>query len=52
MSKELPTSRFEWMTDDEIEDWRQLSCFLEVDVEYPEQLHDHHSDYPLAPERV
>ena len=40
------------MTDNELEDWKHLSCFLEVDLEYPEQLHDLHNDYPLAPERI
>ena len=29
-----------------------MSCFLEVDLEYPEDLHDLPNDYPLAPERV
>ena len=52
MSKQLPTSGFEWMTDNELEDWKHLSCFLEVDLEYPEDLHDPHNDYPLAPERI
>ena len=52
MSKQLPTSGFEWMTDDERDDWKHLSCFFEVDLEYPEDLHDLHNDYPLAPERV
>ena len=28
---------------------KHLSCILEVDLEYPEHLHN---DYPLAPERV
>ena len=32
MSKQLPTSVFEWMTDDELDDWKHLSCFLEVDI--------------------
>ena len=40
------------MTDDELDDWKHLSCILEVDLEYPEDLHDLHNDYPLAPERV
>ena len=40
------------MIDDEFNDWKHLSCFLEVDLEYPEDLHDLHNDYPLAPERV
>ena len=39
------------MTDDELDDWKHLSCFLEVDMEYPEDLHDLHNDYTLAPER-
>ena len=39
MSKQLPTSGFEWMTDDELDDWKHLSCFL-LDLEYPEDLHD------------
>ena len=52
MSKQQPTSGFEWMTDDELDDWKHLSCFLEVDLEYPEQLHDLHNDYPLAPQRI
>ena len=52
MSKQLPTSGFKWMTDNERDDWKHLSCFLEVDLEYPEDLHNLHNDYPLAPERV
>ena len=52
MSKQLPTSGFEWMIDDELDDWKHLSCFLEVDLEYPEDLHNLHNDYPFAPERV
>ena len=52
MSKRLPTSGFEWMIDDELDDWKHLSCFLEVDLEYPEDLHDLRNDYPLAPEHV
>ena len=40
------------MTDDELNDWKHLCCFLEVYLEYPEDLHDLHNDYPLAPECV
>ena len=32
MSKQLPTSKFKWMTDNELDDWKHLSCFLEVDL--------------------
>ena len=33
MSKSLPTSGFEWMADDEIDDRKHLSCILDVDLE-------------------
>ena len=42
-------SAFQWMTDDELDDWEHLSCILEVDLEYPEELHQLHNYYPLAP---
>ena len=51
MSKQHPTSGFEWMIDDELDDWKLLSCFLEVDLEYGDDLHDLHNDYPLASQR-
>ena len=52
MSKQLPTSGFTWMTDNELDDWKYLSCFLDVDLEHPEYLYDLHKDYPRAPERI
>ena len=52
ITKKLQTTGFEWMTDNELEYWKPLSCLLEVDLEYPEDLHDRHNDYPLAPERI
>ena len=51
-SKPLTTREFKWMNEEELEDWRSFCCILEVDLEYPERLHDLHNDYPLAPERV
>ena len=60
MSQYLPTSGFRW-----VDDCQQLAktiakqpadgpegYILEVDLEYPEDLHDAHNSYPLAPERV
>src|SRR5688572_22328442 len=47
MSKNLPTHGFEWMGADELNDWRSTSSILEVDLEYPKELHDLHNDYPL-----
>ena len=52
MSKQLPTSGFKRKTDNELDDWKHLSCFIEVDLDYPEELHDLHNDYPLASERI
>ena len=40
------------METSELETWENQSCILEVDLEYPKNLHDLHNDYPLAPERV
>ena len=40
------------MTDDELDDCKHLCCFLEVDLEYPEYLHDLRNDYPFAPEGI
>jgi hypothetical protein len=36
----------------ELNDWRRMPCILEVDLEYPKELHDLHNDYPLAPESM
>ena len=60
MSQYLPTSGFRW-----VDDCRQLAktiaehpadspegYILEVNLEYPEDLHDAHNSYPLAPGRM
>ena len=52
MMKPLPVGDFHWMTGDELENWGEFPCVLEVDLEYPEELHELHNDYPLAPERL
>ena len=59
MSKYLPTGGFKWLTEQEIEDLdlseyksdNEKGLILEVDLEYPKELHDLHNDYPLAPEK-
>ena len=51
MSMKLPTHGFKWMKDNELTTWRKCPCILEVDLEYPKELHDLHNDYPLAPDR-
>ena len=52
VSEPLPTHGFKWMNDRELKTWEKHSCTLEVDLEYPESLHDLHNDYPLAPEHI
>ena len=60
MSQYLPTGGFRWMTEKQInkinlatykEDSKK-GLILEVDLEYPRELHDLHNDYPLGPEKV
>ena len=54
----LPLSGFEWMPNyhltsfnvDDIDLDGEKGYILEVDLEYPEELHYHHNDFPLAPE--
>ena len=60
MSQYLPTGNFRWMTNKEIDkidlgkykaDGKK-GLILEVDLEYPQELHDIHNDYPVAPEKL
>ena len=57
MNQPLPVGGFKWMrtmpTKKQIMSWqakRQTGFILEVDLEYPQELHDRHNNYPLAPE--
>ena len=52
MSKPLPTRGFKWMCRGKMNDWKKYPCILEVDLEYPRELWELHSDYPLAPEHL
>ena len=60
MSEYLPYGGFKWVevdnkTINRILNKRDNSLhgyFLEVDLEYPEELHDYHKDYPMAPEKI
>ena len=59
MNQSLPMSDFNWVNECEYEniDWKNISTnneigyILEVDLEYPDELHDLHNDFPLAPEK-
>ena len=60
MSQYLPTGNFKWMSDKEISKINlgkykadgKNGLILEVDLEYPQELHDVHNDYPVCPEKV
>ena len=52
MMKPLPVGDFKWMEEREMEHWEDFPCILEVDLDYPKDLHDLHNDYPIAPERL
>ena len=58
MSKPLPKSGFKWKrvmpTEEEILNKKEnakTGWILEVDLEYPAELHKEHNSYPLAPEK-
>ena len=60
MRQYLPISNFKWVKNiDKIEQKlmniknnSSTGYVLEVDLEYPQELHDIHNDYPLAPEKI
>ena len=60
MSQYLPINNFKWVKDINkieqklmrIKNNSSTGYVLEVDLEYPQELHDIHNDYPLAPEKI
>ncbi|XP_068720593.1 uncharacterized protein [Montipora capricornis] len=60
MSQYLPTGVFRWMTKNHIDkidlakytENSNKGLILEVDLAYPEELHDLHNVYPLVPEKI
>ena len=58
MSQKLPTGDFRWIPYPEyinLDSYNENSAkglILEVDLEYPLELHRLHNDYPLAPEKM
>ena len=58
MSQKLPTGDFRWIPSPEyinLDSYDENSAkglILEVDLEYPPELHHLHNDYPLAPEKM
>jgi len=57
MSQPLPYRDFKWLDPEEVllDNYHEnlnKGIILEVDLEYPEELHDLHNDYPCAPEKM
>ena len=38
MMQPLPVGKFKWMNNEELENWKEIPCVLEVDLEYPREL--------------
>ena len=57
MREYLPYKEIEWLENvdrfdvNSINEKRDTGYFLEVDFEYPDELHELDNDYPLAPEK-
>ena len=57
MSEYLSYEEFKWLKNIgksdvmSIDEKSDTEYFLEVDLEYPDKLHELHNDYPLAPEK-
>ena len=60
MSQYLPTGNFKWLNEKQINqiNWSNIDAenkkgyLLEVDLEYPHELHDLHNDYPCGAEQI
>ena len=60
MSQNLPYANLEWINNVNeikqklirIKSNSSTAYILEVDLEYPKNLHNEHNDYPLAPEKI
>ena len=58
LSSYLPYGGFKWLKNvdgfdvNSISEKSSIRYVLEVDLEYPDELHVLHNDYPLAPEKL
>ena len=59
-SKYLPYGGFKWLTQKKIDKFDVNSIsensydgyILEIDLQYPDELHELHNNYPLTPEKL
>ena len=58
MSEYHPYEGFKWLENVDgfdvmaVNEKNPIGYFIEVDLEYPDELHELHIDYPLAPEKL
>ena len=58
ISEYLPYGEFEWLENVDkldvmsINKKSEIGHFVEVDLKYPDELHELHNNYPLAPEKL
>ena len=58
MNEYLPYCRFKWLKNIDkfdimsVSDKSPIGCVLDVDLEYPVELHELHKDFSLAPEKL
>ena len=58
MSGYLPYGRFKWLKNidgfdvNSVSEKSPIGYFLEVDLEYSDEIHALHNNYPLAPEKL
>ena len=60
MCQYLPYGGFKWLTDEEgnkidilaIEDESSIGYIFEVDLDYPQEIHDKHKDLPFCAEKM
>ena len=59
MCNPLPIGGFKWVDVKDKNGYmksmtynKQYNFMVECDIEYPDNLHDLHNDYPLAPEKI
>ena len=48
----LEKEGFEHLSISSVSDDSEDGYILDVDLDYPPELHDHHNEYPLAPEKM